>query len=74
MAIAGKKNFKGLIINRESSMIVEEFKCPKCKNTVAISRDMDFIFCTYIKCNWYDAYTKELFKKYTINSKFRRIK
>lgn len=66
-----KKPFEELFIDKEQSIWFRHFKCPKCGSK--IRTDFNFIYCSYVKCNWYDAYTEGIALQYEIKEKFRGI-
>lgn len=80
MAVAGNKlpskrrkpNFKNSIIDKTSAIMFDKFKCPECDNTIAITYNMDFLFCTYVKCNWFDAYVSQVIEQINVNNKFSK--
>lgn len=51
------KPFEDLFVNREMSTWYDKYKCPKCGSR--LRTDFNFIYCSYVACNWYEVYLKE---------------
>lgn len=51
------KPFEKLFIDKGKSTWYDKYKCPKCR--CRLRTDFNFIYCSYVKCDWYEAYLKE---------------
>lgn len=53
-----KKPFVEVFINKKIAIWYDKHKCPKCQ--CRLRTDFNLIFCSYVKCDWYEAYIKEI--------------
>jgi len=53
-----KRPFVELFIDKKMSTWYDKHKCPKCQ--CRLRTDFNLIYCSYVKCDWYEAYLKEI--------------